>query len=757
MASSECAAELAGGSLDAYTHSFAERDMRALEALLDTFIASLEPTCNGQDLNGDQDLQIYYHLSASESGVPSYAAGLMHSKLKPDLLKIADKVLWLLSTRIGTYLLCGFGSLCGKPPFLRSFTEIPFPQREKLILAWSHSPYLFFRTVFNAFKIFAAYSFFTKVDKHGYNPTWKSIGYWGPDPEALEHRRKAEKAARRPLEGRVFDASVLKEGLSLQLEEAGFQVLQDVSHMASLWKQGKSGQEKAHRAIGVKCDVVVLGSGSGGGVAAGVLAKAGYKVLIIEKGKYFARDDLSLLEGPALDKMYEGGGILPTDDANVLILAGSTVGGGSAVNWSASFKTPSHVLEEWAQDHGLTMFAEGGQYEAAMEAVCSRLSVQPDPGEENWQNGLLQKGCKKLGFHIEHAPRNSVANHACGWCGFGCWSGKKQATSETWLVDAVTNGAAILTGVSAEAVLHRNTTQGKKHQAVGIVASIGNGDEFLFIESRITVASCGSLNTPVLLQRSGLQNPHIGKHLHLHPVQMMWGYFPADVVSDEVGYNGGIITSLSYEVANRQRGGHGCILQCPSIHPGVFSVLTPWLNATDFKDRMHRFSRTAHVFALARDHGSGTVGWTPSGRTLHYPLDRLDQQSLVDGGEAALRVLIAAGASEVGTHHRYGDRLVITQETTPAQVEEFLQCVRSHGIEQLGTSLCSAHQMGSCRMGTDPSSSVVDPTGETWDVAGLFLADASVFPNAIGINPMITTQSIAYCIAHSVLQALEQS
>lgn len=745
-------AELAAGSV-AYPHSFSDAQMQALEVLMDTFLPSI--SCGDV---GDQAMQIFYRLAASEAGVPSYAAGLMHSKLKPDLLKVAGVVLWLLSTRVGTYLLFGRGSLCGKPPFLRSFSEIPLPQRENLLVsAWSHSPYLFFRTVFNAFKIFAGYSFFTKVDEHGFNPTWKAIGYWGPDPAAIEHRRKAEKAARKPLEGRVFDASVSKEDLSVQLEEAGFQVLKDVAHMASLWKQGKSDHEKAKKAIGIKCDVVVVGSGSGGGVAAGVLAKAGYKVLIIEKGKYFARDDLSLLEGPSMDKMYEGGGILATDSGNVLLLAGATVGGGSAVNWSASFKTPTHVLEEWAQEKGLTMFSESGQYEAAMEAVLSRLSVQPDPGEENWQNRLLRKGCEKLGFHVAHAPRNSVANHSCGWCCYGCWSGKKQATSETWLVDAVGNGAAILTGVSAEAVLYSNATQGKKHQAVGVVASAGNGKEVLFIESRITVASCGSLNTPVLLLQSGLENPHIGKHLHLHPVQMMWGYFPPNGTSDNVSYDGAIITSLSREVANWQQGGHGCILQCPSLHPGVASVLFPWLDALNYKDRMHHFSRTVHVFALARDRGSGTVGYSRSGRTLQYPLHSLDHQSLVDGGEAALRVLIAAGASEVGTHHRYGDHLVITQETTPAQVEEFLRSVRLRGIEQLGTPLCSAHQMGSCRMGTDPSSSVVDPTGETWDVAGLFVADASVFPSAIGINPMITTQSIAFCVAHSALRALEQN
>ena len=84
----------------------------------------------------------------------------------------------------------------------------------------------------------------------------------------------------------------------------------------------------------------MIGSGSGGGIVAGVLAKAGYKVLVLEKGNYFARKNLSLLEGPTMDQMYLSNGLLATDDMGVLVLAGSTVGGGSTINWSASIKTP---------------------------------------------------------------------------------------------------------------------------------------------------------------------------------------------------------------------------------------------------------------------------------------------------------------------------------------------------------------------------------------------------------------------------------
>lgn len=170
---------------------------------------------------------------------------------------------------------------------------------------------------------------------------------------------------------------------------------------------------------------------------------------------------------------------------------------------------------------------------------------------------------------------------------------------------------------------------------------------------------------------------------------------------------------------------------------------------------MARFSRTATLCVVTRDEGSGQVGVEIDGTpVITYKLSSADEETTVLGLEKGLRVLIAAGAEEVGTHQQDGERFVVAG-SSESDIEAYLNRVRSRGVKNLAISMGSGHQMGSCKMGTDPDRSVVDPTGECWEVEGLFVADASVFPSAVGVNPMVTIQSLALCTAQSILQYLE--
>ncbi|KAI6693587.1 hypothetical protein NL676_021297 [Syzygium grande] len=590
-------------------------------------------------------------------------------------------------------------------------------------------------------KVSCLYVLFSRVDEKGENPLWKAIGYQVDDEEELS---KPEKG--RPLEKGIIETIYSSDPDLLQsLKQNGLEVTQD-------------SKNKIYR---IKCDAVIVGSGCGGAVAAAVLAGSGYKVVVLEKGNYYTHKDYSSLEGPSLDQLYESGGILATSTGNMLILAGSMVGGGSAINWSASIRTPDTVLKEWADKHGIELFGSK-EYASAMDIVCERIGVTDQCVEQGFQNKVLQEGCEKLGLEINAMPRNSSEGHYCGSCGYGCRRGDKQGTDSTWLVDAVNRGAVILSGCKAERLVFEMNIPGRvrRKKCIGVRAKSMNSDikNVLQFEAKVTVSACGALLTPPLLISSGLKNKHIGRNLRLHPVAMAWGHFPRDSSSQLSGtsYQGGIITSIHKVVEGNSYPNVQAIIETPSLGPASFAAMCPWESGLDIKDRITKYARTAHFITIIRDRGCGEV--TREGN-ISYKLDSEDKVNLKVGLRRSLRILIAAGADEVGTHRSDGLRMKCRGGTfSEDQVEEFLGRVSvEDGPLAIGEKWeihSSAHQMGSCRMGINEKEGAVDENGESWEAEGLFVCDASVLPTAIGVNPMITIESTAYCIAKRIAEYL---
>jgi long-chain-alcohol oxidase len=586
-----------------------------------------------------------------------------------------------------------------------------------------------------------------QTDENSENPHWRAIGYSPPSDEAPEEEE--ERPRKRPLDDGVVET----------INET------DASLPASLAAKGLAvTEDTARNTCRVECDVAVVGSGCGGAVAAAVLAEAGCKVVVIEKGSYFTSRDYTGLESPSMLQLYEGGGFVTTLSGSALILAGATVGGGSAVNWSACIKTPDEVREEWAGENGLPLFTSPG-YVAAMDKVFERIGVTAGCAEEGLQNKVLRKGCERLGYEVESVARNSSERHYCGSCGYGCRSGDKRGTDTTWLVDAVSRGAVVLTGCKAEKLLllertGRSEEDGRAQRCVGVVAKSTNPaiTRTLDVRAKVTVSACGSLLTPVLLRRSGLRNPHIGKNLRLHPTALVWGYFPPDTTAPDLtgkAYEGGIITSI-HKVEGAPGSTSRAIIETPAMGVAGAGTQFPWVSGRDMKERMLRYGRTVHLFSLVRDRGSGTVHGE---RRVAYRLDAADGEAMRAGLRRALRVLAAAGAAEVGTHRSDGQRFACAG-ATEAELEAFLDGVdvprEPQSNAESWSLCCSAHQMGSCRMGATPRDGAVDARGESWEAARLYVCDGSVLPGAVGVNPMVTIQSVAYCLATGIVEALKR-
>jgi long-chain-alcohol oxidase len=479
----------------------------------------------------------------------------------------------------------------------------------------------------------------------------------------------------------------------------------------------------------LSCDVVVVGSGAGGGCVAAGLARAGLDVIVVEKGGYRNESDFHHHEIETMREMYLYGATLTTSDLGVLILAGSTLGGGTVVNYTTAFKTPPHVLKQWREVSGVEAFASG-EFDEHLDAAADRIGVNTDSSAAGKRDELVEFGLKQLGWHVDMMPRavhGCSQDERCGYCGFGCRVGAKQSTMRVYLQDAFDAGARLVVGADIDRV---TISDGR---ATGVVGTVG--PHRLTINARAVISSAGAIETPALLLRSKLRG-QVGDNLHLHPGTAAWGIFDEDVHI----WEGTLQARYSNEFRHWD-GGWGPILETVPVHPGSWSMAMSWVSAAHHRALMQNYARVGFCAALPRDSTSGRVRIGRDGRpTIHYRLGPDDQRRIADGVAQAARVVEAAGAKKVYSLHTPARSYV---PGVPGAYDNWVQETKQLGYAGGAAKLASYHQMGSCRMGTDPSSSAIDADNETHEVKNLFVVDASAFPSASGVNPMLTVYGIA--------------
>jgi long-chain-alcohol oxidase len=489
------------------------------------------------------------------------------------------------------------------------------------------------------------------------------------------------------------------------------------------------------------CDVVVVGSGAGGGVAAAELARRGLDVLVVEKGGYAAERDFHHLEGDAYQQLYLYGLTLTTDDLACRIVAGSTLGGGTVVNYTTSFTPPPRVLAEWTEVSGTDAFVSG-EVAASLDAVAERVGVTTGQSAPGARDTLMERGLERLGWHVGPLPRNvrgCAQDAGCGWCGFGCRLGAKQSTMVTFLQDAAAAGARMMVGADVRRVL---VDQG---WAVGVEAS-GPAGARLKVRARAVVAAGGAIETPALLLRSGLRG-QVGRHLHLHPGTAAMGVFDEPVRWWEG------TTQARYSAELRDRlGPWAPIFETIPLHPATAAAALPWQSVAQHRDLMERSAQLSLIGVLCRDTAEGRVRVDRDGNPrVRWRLNRQDEERMAAGVAAAGEVLAAAGATEVFSVHR---QRFAFRPGGPDAHRAWAEATRQAGYRAGRATLASYHQMGSCRIGTDPARSVVGPDQQTHEVKALYVADASVFPTAVGVNPMLTVMGLAHRAAAGIADRL---
>jgi choline dehydrogenase-like flavoprotein len=573
----------------------------------------------------------------------------------------------------------------------RGFSTATLAERERVLRAWALSTLPQARMTFQGLKRLALFLSYTLTPNDQPNPTWGAMRYAGGVPPGERTPRPIQPLA-------------------------------------------------IHAPTTLTTDVLIIGSGAGGGVVAGELACAGHDVIVVEKGGYYTEADFNGRELPATEGMYEKYGALTTRDLSMIILAGSLLGGGTTINWSASLRTPLNVLEEWARDYGFSA-AAAPEFQSSMDAICERTNVGLSEHNMNGVNDALARGCKALGYDVQPVPRNVKGCEDCGFCNFGCAFGAKQGTLKTYLQDAHDRGGRIVVRAHVQRITHEAGV------ATGAIMQVTDGDRRtheVTVKAKVVVAACGSIQTPPLLLRSGLHNPNIGAHLHLHPVTMSYGLF-ADPLKGWVGIP---LSTVSRQFADQDGRGYGAILETAPTHPGIAALVLPWVNGRQHKRLMAKIAHLANIIVITRDRGEGRVSIDKQGQpVVDYALTPSDAAHMMTGLKAALRAHLAAGAHEVCAAHSDHDPFVVGAN---GGFEAHLRRVEARGFRPNAYALLSAHQMSSCRIAGDARAGVCDPTGQSYELRNLYVADASAMPTATGVNPMISIMTTAHYIAQQI-------
>ena len=382
---------------------------------------------------------------------------------------------------------------------------------------------------------------------------------------------------------------------------------------------------------------------------AGELSEAGKKVCVLEMGGYHDESEFNGLELWAYQNLFLNQGPFPTAEGQVNIQAGSSLGGGTVLNWTNCLRTTDRVRAQWAE-HGLEGL-DSPDYDAHMDAVWERVSVTGDCSDLNGPHSRLKEGCEALGYDWRTVTRNTDPETydpvTAGFLGFGDQSGSKRSTQKTYLTDAAGRGADFVVHCRVERILIEDG------RAAGVEATYADPEgrtARVTVRAPQVVVACGSIESPALLLRSGIGGPAAGDYLRLHPTSAIFGFY----AEAQDPWWGAPQAGLSHEFEDLAEG-YGFLLECPQHTTGLTAAATPWRSGADHKRAMSKFAHGAGFLNLTRDRGHGRVTIDDAGQAVcHYPLtDELDIAHLRRGLEELIRLHEAAGVEEMQALSRH--------------------------------------------------------------------------------------------------------
>lgn len=488
----------------------------------------------------------------------------------------------------------------------------------------------------------------------------------------------------------------------------------------------------------LEADVIIVGTGAGGGISAEMLAGAGLRVVMVEEGRYRTPDEVPLREPWSLARLYREGGAIPTRDGALTVVQGRTVGGSTVVNWTSSFRTPDPTLQHWQTHHGIRGL---GSDDLApwFDAVEARLNISAWQ-DHNRNNQLLAEGAEKLGWRHAAINRNvrDCAGH--GYCGLGCPITAKQAMDVTTIPEALDHGATLVTRVRAETlVIGGGRVTGVEALALDERGLAPTGRR-VHLRAPWVVVSAGAIQGPALLLRSGVPDPwkRIGRRtfLQLHnyslsfmkeAIQPFYGA-PQSIYTNQFTWRDGVTGKAGFnmEVVGAQP------VVSMSFWKGLGSEMADYARrlphlhilVSQIRDGFHEDSQGG-VVHLGGD-GAGV---------LDYPLGDYILDGIRSSYLAMAECQFAAGAESV--HPACSDAR--SYRSWP----EARAAISALSLRSPNVYVNSTHPLGGCAMGSDPRTSVVDADGRHHHLDNLYVIDGSVFPTSLGVNPCETIYALA--------------
>lgn len=485
---------------------------------------------------------------------------------------------------------------------------------------------------------------------------------------------------------------------------------------------------EVHATLRMATDVVIVGSGPAGATVARTLAHAGARVLVVEEGHATAPEDFAASGLRAMASLYRDMGTsIALGTSPMPYLQGRAVGGTSVVNGAISWQLPRDALERWHADDPALRDALPYESLARAEAeIEARLGVAATERHvAGPKNLLMARGAEALG--VAHRPirRNVQGCVGSGRCLQGCPNGAKLSMDRTFLPDAVRDGARIVSGATVTRVLH------DAKGAYGVVGRTAGGAAFE-VRARTVVLAASAIQTPLLLRASGLVRGPVGDHLSGHPGVSVTARFPDEVRAFVGATQGAEVTGHRDE---------GIKLEALGFDLAILASRVPGLGATLARN-VAALDRFAVYGAAIRARALGTVRQGAIRPVVRYSLTQEDVRTARRAVRRLGELMLAAGAEEVYPGLA-GFDAVVRDARRMAEVE------REGPLDSKAYAMSITHLFGTARMGSDPATSVVSPMFEHHDVRDLYVADSSVFPSNLGVNPQIPIMALArLCADH---------